>query len=169
MPGLRRRNAANMDFMIGETPVPLSAHIRSQVRVEVKEFETIQEDGKENSGSNESHEPTPIERQFPAVTVRVRFEFPLFIPIGGTIMGYFFGAGETHVDTTGAIDTIGFTAPHGDVVHQYMEATGRYIEPVDGWGVYTIPLEERCTMAKPYKTDTFPLMSKEERILMQLF
>jgi len=159
----------NQDFRLGMvTTVPLSSHIRSQVRVEVREFETIWEDGEKDS-SNDSDEPTPIERQFPAVTVRVRFDFPLFIPLGGTILGYFYGAGETQVDTTGAIDMIGFTAPQGDTVHQYMKTTGHYMEPTDGWGVYSIPLEERCTMAKPYKTDTYPLMSSKERLLMGIF
>ena len=86
-------NAANQNFMLGPTEVPLSSHIRSQVQVEVREFETIREkDDKSSGSSKESDDSTPIERQFPAVTVRVRFEFPLFIPIGGTLMGYFFGA-----------------------------------------------------------------------------
>lgn len=161
--------ASYPDFTLGGvSSVPLSSRIRSQVRVEVREFETIREDGEKDS-SNDSDEPTPIERQFPAVTVRVRFDFPLFIPLGGTILGYFYGAGETQVDTTGAIDMIGFTAPQGDTVHQYMKTTGHYMEPTDGWGVYSIPLEERCTMAKPYKTDTYPLMSSKERLLMGIF
>ena len=153
------------DFRLGwVTSVPLSSRIRGLVRVAVSEFEAIDAEG----GSDEA-DTTPVERQFPAVTVRVRFEFPLFIPLGGAILGYFFGARETHVDTTDAIGPVGFTAPGGETVHGYMKATGRYTEMKSGWGFYTIPLEESCTMAKPYKTDTYPRMSPEERNAMMLF
>ena len=102
----------------------------------------------------------------PAVTVKVAFKCPLFIPLGGPLIAYFFGAGSAKgVDTGGAISVGGFTAPDAASVHSELQSGGNYTKS-GAWEYYSIVLEESCTMAKPYKTDTFPLMAEEDKTLM---
>ena len=58
-------------------------------------------------------ENVPIEAQFPAVTVTVGFDCPVFIPLGGPIVAYFFGAKKAGISTEGAVGMNGFMAPDG--------------------------------------------------------
>lgn len=149
------------NFKIGSYSVPLSSNIKNQVSVEVSEFEAI---GKNNDGKSGGGAAS-IDEQFPAATVRVKFRFPLFIPLGGPVVAYFFGANQggikTYDEKTGsnAIGVGGFTATNGSQVHAKLQSTGNYTESGD-WKFYSIDLEESCTMAKPYKTDTYPVKGK---------
>ena len=147
----------------GGYSVPLSSNIRNQVAVEVKEFEKIKdENDKQKTGSDEE-EPASAEEQFPAVTCRVSFRCPLFIPLGGQIVAYFFGANDQIcINTDGAVDIGGFNAKNGKWVHYNLQRNGNYTDSGD-WKYYNIVLEARCTMAKPYKTDTYPLMPKADK------
>lgn len=170
------------DFRVGTYDVPLSSNIRNQVAVKIKEFEKI-ENKDEDSQSSAQEEPASIHEQFPAVTVTVAFKCPLFIPLGGPVVAYFFGANdqmcfptyEQHGDviTKDAISVGGFTAYNGDVIHQNLQLRGNYTEyeyEHDGKSYYnsfySIVLTESCTMAKPYKTDTYPLMPKTDKTFM---
>lgn len=162
------------DFRVGTYDVPLSSNIRNQVAVEIKEFEKI-ENKDENTQTSTQEEPASIHEQFPAVTVTVAFKCPLFIPLGGPVVAYFFGANdqmcfptyEQHGDviTKDAISVGGFTAYNGDVIHQNLQDRGNYTES-NGQSYYSIVLTESCTMAKPYKTDTYPLMPKIDKTFM---
>lgn len=144
------------NFKIGWTDVPLSSYVRSQTHVSVEEYKVIGETDRRNGGA------VPIEAQFPAVTVTVGFDCPLFIPLGGPIIAYFFGAKEAHVSTDGAIDAHGFHAPNGEAVD--MALMPYCPDPAMlNWFHYSIRLTERCTLAKPWKTDTFPVMSDDDR------
>ena len=140
------------NFKIGTFSVPMSSNIRNQVTVEVSEFESI--GNEDNSGGGGS-----IEDQFPAATVRVKFRFPLFIPLGGPVVAYFFGAKQGGISTADAIGVGGFSATNGSKVHANLQSTGNYTES-GNWKFYSIVLEESCTMAKPYKTDTYPVTGK---------
>jgi len=144
------------NFKIGTYSIPLSSNIRNQVTIEESEFETIGSDGKTGGGA------ASIDEQFPAATVRVRFRFPLFIPLGGPVVAYFFGANQGGISTTeknsnGAIGVGGFAATNGSKVHAQLQSSWNYTES-GNWKYYSIVLEESCTMAKPYKTDTYPVM-----------
>ena len=152
------------DFKIGTYSVPLSSNIRNQVTVEVSEFEKIGGDNK-TSGGKSSGGAASIDEQFPASTVRVSFRFPLFIPLGGPLIAYFFGAKQAGIETNGAISVGGFAATNGSEIHSAMEASGNFTD-TNSWRFYSIVLEESCTMAKPYKTDTFPLMAADDKKMM---
>ena len=69
------------------------------------------------------------------------------------------------IDTREAISVGGFLAQNGDQVQTRLESRGNYVSS-GSWKFYNIVLEESCTMAKPYKTDTYPLIPKEDKILM---
>ncbi len=144
------------NFKVGTFSVPMSSNIRNQVSVEVSEFESIGSNGNSGGGA------ASIEDQFPAATVRVRFRFPLFIPLGGPVVAYFFGANQGGIKTydekagSSAIGVGGFSATNGSQVHANLQSTGNYTES-GNWKFYSIVLEESCTMAKPYKTDTYPV------------
>ncbi len=156
------------NFWIGTYSVPLSSTVRNQVSVSVTEYEKIgpnknETDQKGNATKAEIHE------QYPAVTVSVKFRFPLFIPLGGMIVGYFFGANdEICIPTGDAIGLGGFTATNGDSVHNYMKMRGNYTDNGNGLSYYSMTLTESCTLAKPYKTDTFPLMPKQDKPILQM-
>lgn len=162
-----------LNFRIGTYGVPLSSNIRNQVAVDIKEFEKIENDkDKQSTGENE---PAAIHEQFPAVTVTVSFKCPLFIPLGGPVVAYFFGANDqvcipTYEQrgmaiTKDAIGVGGFTAYNGNYIHQNLQLQGNYTES-NGNFYYSIVLTESCTMAKPYKTDTYPLMPKIDKTFM---
>ena len=151
------------NFKLGLYSVPLSANIGNQVSVSVSEYENLgQTTGKKTGGKGQE---APIDEQYPAVTVRVRFRCPLFIPLGGPVVAYFYGAGSDSSLTEDSIGVIGFTASHGDEIHAKLAAQGDYMES-DTMSFYSMVLEESCTMAKPYKTDTFPLMAGGDKTLM---
>ena len=127
--------------------------------MEIREYEYL---GKGDPASAQEH--------FPAVTVNVNFKCPLFIPLGGSIIAYFFGANDqvcilNNEDKENIIAIGGFSAPKGNEVHANLQMHGNYVNTV-GHEYYMIDIRESCTMAKPYKTDTFPLMPKEDKILM---
>ena len=145
------------NFKIGWTDVPLSSYVRTQTHVEVEEYKVIGETNRQNAAN------FPIEAQFPAVTVTVGFDCPVFIPLGGPIVAYFFGAKKAGVSTEGAVGMNGFMAPNGGIVDA---ALMPYCpDPAMlNWFHYSIRLTERCTLAKPWKTVTFPVMSDEDRL-----
>ena len=99
------------------------------------------------------------------MTVRVRFRCPLFIPLGGPVVAYFYGAGSNSSLTKDSVGVAGFTASHGGEIHAKLASQGDYIES-GSMSFYSMVLEESCTMAKPYKTDTFPLMAGGDKTLM---
>ena len=145
-------------FKVGTYSVPLSSNVRNQVSVDISEYGNL--GGTTGKGTGGKAQDAPIEEQMPAVTVRVRFRFPLFIPLGGQVIAYFYGA-----DTELSRDSVGvggFTASNGDIVHAKLASQGNYTD-TGAWSFYSIVLEESCTMAKPYKTDTFPLMPSGEK------
>jgi len=165
-----------MNFRVGTYSIPLSSKIRNQVAVEVKEFEKIKDKEDRQATNNSKEEPAKIDEQFPAVTCRVSFRCPLFIPLGGQIVAYFFGANDQIcIDTSDSITAGGFQATNGNWIHDnlvmrgnYTEIHGEYITDTGEKksykdGFYNIVLEETCTMAKPYKTDTYPLMPKADK------
>lgn len=165
------------NFRIGTYGVPLSSNIRNQVAVDIKEFEKIEngEESKQSSASDKK-EPAAIHEQFPAVTVTVAFKCPLFIPLGGPLIAYFFGANDQiciptyeqqgEVITRDAIGVGGFTAYNGDAIHEHLKNRGNYTESNNGQTYYSIVLTESCTMAKPYKTDTYPLIPQADKTFM---
>ena len=158
-------NALNelKSFRIGTYAVPLSSNIGNQVSVSVSEYENL---GKTSGGkSGGKGQEAPIEEQYPAVTVRVKFRCPLFIPLGGPVVAYFYGAGSDSSLTQDSIGIGGFTATNGGEIHSKLAAQGDYTEsgPIS---FYSMVLEESCTMAKPYKTDTFPLMAGDDKTMM---
>ena len=147
---------------IGMYAVPLSSNVENQVSVEVSEFGNLGSTSGGKTGGKD--QPAPVEDQFPAVTVRVRFRCPLFIPLGGPVVAYFYGAGGSNGSdsvslTQDSIGVGGFTATNGSEIHASLVAQGDYTES-GSWSYYSMVLEESCTMAKPYKTDTFPLAAK---------
>lgn len=165
------------NIKVGNYSVPLSSNVRNQVAVEVKEFEEISDDSSQSQNGNGERSAAPIEKQFPAVTVRVSFRFPLFIPIGGPLIAYFFGANDQVCIpvTTGSggneqdsISLIGFTPVNAEAVHENLRRHGNYTD-YGNMTFYSIVLEESCTMAKPYKTDTYPLMSSADKFLMGMY
>ena len=149
-----------LNFRIGLYGVPLSSNVRNQVSVEVREFEKL---GEKNAKTSGKQEHASVEEQFPAVTVRVRFRCPLFIPLGGPVVAYFYGAHDSIPESISAMATRnsvgvgGFTASNGNLIHANLVAHGNYTESGD-LNYYSMVVEESCTMAKPYKTDTYPLM-----------
>ena len=165
-----------MNFRIGLYTVPLSSNIRNQVAVEIKEYEKIKRED-DTDKSSDKEEPPSIHEQFPAVKVTVAFKCPLFIPLGGPVVAYFFGArDQKRIDvykqaghkapiTHDSVGVGGFTAYNGDLVHQNLVAHGNYTE-TEEHSFYSIVLQESCTMAKPYKTDTFPLMPQTDKTFM---
>lgn len=158
------------NFNIGSYSVPLSADVRNQVAVSVQEYDAlIDENTSGNTSSKSAESKAAIHEQFPAVTVRVVFRCPLFIPLGGPLIAYFFGANDDIcIPTDGAITKGGFQAVNGKEIHSYLQSRGHYTE-TDHWGYYNIDLSESCTMAKPYKTDTFPLMPEEDKKKLRMF
>lgn len=163
-----------LNFRIGTYGVPLSSNIRNQVAVEIREFEKIKNDEAEQQSSGKE-EAAAIYEQFPAVMVTVSFKCPLFIPLGGPVVAYFFGANDQvciptyeqygNVITKDSIGIGGFTAYNGNYVHQNLQLRGNYTES-NGNSYYSIVLTESCTMAKPYKTDTYPIMPKIDKTIM---
>ncbi len=163
------QNAEFLNFKVGTYAVPLSSNIRNQVSVKVSEFEELK--------GEKSDDQVTIHEQFPAVTVTVAFKCPLFIPLGGMVVAYFFGANDgkceptykydagKKVFTRDAIGVGGFTAYNGRVIHNHLESRGNYVK-TKAQSYYTMVLMESCTMAKPYKTDTFPLMPQRDKALM---
>ena len=143
------------NFKVGLTDVPLSSTVRNQTHVTVEEFTTI---GLTNGVASSD---APIESQFPAVKVTVGFDCPLFIPVGGQIVAYFFGARKGGISTEGALSPQGFVAAHGDEVDDVLLD---YCPDPKGYFHYSIRLTESCTLAKPWKTDTFPLMPQFDRV-----
>ena len=155
------------NLRLGTYAVPLSSNVQNQVSVNVSEYTNL--GGTSGKKSDGKAGEAPIEEQLPAVTVRVRFKFPLFIPLGGPVVAYFYGAHDSNGDdalalTEGSVGVGGFTATNGGEVHDSLAAHGNYTES-GSWSYYSMVLEESCTMAKPYKTDTFPLMSSEDKTL----
>ena len=144
---------------LGGYSVPLSSNIRNQVAVEVKEFEKIKDKEDKQETNNSEEEPATAEELFPAVTCRVSFRCPLFIPLGGQIVAYFFGKRQLQDRVSSYFDA------NGKLIHAYLQASGNYTEIHGNYtdGYYNIVLEESCTMAKPYKTDTYPLMPKADK------
>ena len=158
-------NALNelKSLRIGTYAVPLSSNIGNQVSVSVSEYENL---GKTSGGkSGGKGQEAPIEEQYPAVTVRVRFRCPLFIPLGGPVVAYFYGAGSDSSLTQDSVGIGGFTATNGGEIHSKLAAQGDYTES-GSMSYYSMVLEESCTMAKPYKTDTFPLMAGDDKTMM---
>ena len=83
------------------------------------------------------------------------------------------GVGKDAIITKDAIGVGGFTAYNGYDIHQNLQLRGNYTEykyEHDGKSYYnsfySIVLTESCTMAKPYKTDTYPLMPKIDKTFM---
>ena len=166
-----------LNFRISTYFVPLSSNVRNQVSVNIGEFEKIKSEKEKNNSGEE--ELAAIHEQFPAVTVTVAFKCPLFIPLGGPVVAYFFGAndqecipiyekqgsGKDAVITNDSIGIGGFTAYNGDKVHMNLKDHGNYTES-NGNSYYSIVLTESCTMAKPYKTDTYPLMPEADKTFM---
>lgn len=153
------------NFRVGLYAVPLSSNVRNQVSVDVTEYQKLDTGTGKSSGKQAQ---APIGEQFPAVTVRVRFRCPLFIPLGGPVVAYFYGANEAGDSVTLTKDSVGvggFTASNGGQIHSKLKSTGNYTKSGD-WSYYSMVLEESCTMAKPYKTDTYPLMPNEDKTLM---
>ncbi|MBR3822575.1 MAG: pilus assembly protein [Kiritimatiellae bacterium] len=164
--GLNGTDALNYRLGTGfaeDEKVPFSSKIYRQVDVKISEYVTI------TNGKSQAKSPKeiPIDEQFPAVTVEVSFECPLFIPFGGALIAYFFSADEMRLDTSNDMRMNGFLAEHGDIVHSKLQTQGRYYEVNEGLGVYSIPISERCTLAKPYKTVTFPVMSSDEKDVLR--
>lgn len=159
-----------MNFHIGTYSIPLSSNVSNQVWVQVREYEKIMPKDQKNSrpaGNDDDSEPAKIYEQFPAVTVDVYFKCPLFIPLGGPLIAYFFAADDdVCIPTDDAIGLIGFQAGHGDMVQRNLEAHGNYSGDNAAFTHYSIVLKESCTMAKPYKTDTFPRVPKGDKFLM---
>ena len=162
------------DFSIGSYQVPLSGNVKNQVAVKVSEYEKIDDESDDDNGGGTSQvEKTPIHQQFPAVTVTVAFRCPLFIPLGGPVMAYFFGANDDvcipiYEEKDGEIvrDSIslgGFNAYNGRDIHNHLADRGNYTE-VGNVSFYSMVLTESCTMAKPYKTDTYPMMSPADKV-----
>ncbi len=128
------------EYKAGGYAVPLSQNIQKQVSV------TVSEDLDDGG--------------LPAVTVTVTFKFPLFIPFGGPMMAYFFGASMNNVDTHGAIG-LNVSAPNADAAVSGLDYDSRY-------EMYSVPLTESCTLAKPYRTETFPLMPDADRKALRI-
>jgi hypothetical protein len=156
------------NLRLGTYSVPLSSNVRNQVFVDISEYGNL--GGTSGSKSGGKAQEAPIEEQLPAVTVRVRFRCPLFIPLGGPVVAYFYGAnslpGGTGTDLVrDSISVGGFNASGGTEIHAKLVSQGDYAEsgPIS---YYSMVLEESCTMAKPYKTDTYPLMPKEDKTSM---
>lgn len=142
------------NFTVGTTDVPLSSTVRDQTHVTVEEYVSI---GLTNGVASAQ---VPIERQFPAVKVTVAFDCPLFVPLGGQLIAYFFGARKGGISTEGAIAPQGFMAVRGDQVDDVLVP---YCPDPKALFHYSIRLTESCTLAKPWKTDTFPLMPQLDR------
>lgn len=162
----------NRNFKIGGSlfsySIPFSSNVRKQVTVEIREYEKITDNGANGKGAAKS--PAAIQEQFPAVTVSVNFKCPLFIPLGGSIIAYFFGANDqvcilNNEDKENIIGIGGFSAPKGNEVHANLQMHGNYVNTV-GHEYYMIDIRESCTMAKPYKTDTFPLMPRGDKEML---
>lgn len=164
--GLNGTDALNYRLGSGfkeDEKVPFSSKIYQQVDVKISEYAAITN----GQSRAESAKEVPIEEQFPAVTVDVTFECPLFIPFGGALIAYFFSADEMNLNTFDEMKLNGFLAEHGNLVHTKLQAQRRYYEVGGGLGVYSIPISERCTLAKPYKTVTFPVMSSDEKNVLR--
>ncbi len=146
------------EHMVGDYKVPLSGNVSKQVSVKIEESELSDggsKSGKSSSGNGssdgESNPPT-----YPAVRATVTFKFPLFIPFGGPVVAYFFGAALNDVSTDGALTNVYSPTNPGAAVSGL---------DFDG-DIYKIPLVESCTLAKPYRTETFPLMSSSDKNLL---
>jgi hypothetical protein len=159
-----------LNFHVGLYSVPLSSNVRNQVSVDIREFEKIDDESTTggSSGGGKARKAS-IDEQFPAVTVNVRFRCPLLIPLGGPVVAYFYGVDASGVDAavTDAIGVSGFTAPYGDFVHANLVLQGNYTQ-VGSQEFYSMVLEESCTMAKPYKTDTYPLMPDRDKTFLRM-
>lgn len=146
------------NFKVGQTDVPLSSDIRRQVHVSVDEYWPLVRSNEVATAS------VPIEARFPGVRVTVAFDCSLFIPLGDMIVAYFFGARENDISTEGAIGVQGFAATNGDLVEDAL----RPYCPVPGRdNPYVIRLTESCTLAKPWRTETFPVMPASDRAILQ--
>ncbi len=122
---------ANMK--IGDYEVPNSGGVNGQVSVKIDEY----------SGDGEG------DVTFPAVRATVTFQFPLLIPFGGPVVAYFFGASLNGVDTEGSISNV-YIPKNANAAVSGLQYSKDH---------YNIPLVESCTLAKPYRTETFPLVS----------
>ena len=127
------------NFRVGDYDVPNSGNISNQVSVKIDEYSADGNGGEEGEGGV----------TFPAVRATVTFQFPLLIPFGGPVVAYFFGAALNGVSTDGALTNV-YTPTNASAAVSGLEFTGDY---------YKIPLVESCTLAKPYRTETFPLVS----------
>lgn len=127
-------------YRVVDYEVPLSNNIQKQVSVDIEE--NWDDDA------------------LPAVTVGVTFKFPLFIPFGGPVVAYFFGAGMNGVDTSGSMD-YNFYATNAKAAVKGLDFDSKN-------ELYSIPLTEYCTLAKPYRTETFPLMPKADRKVLHV-
>ena len=165
-----------MNFRIGTYGVPLSSNIRRQVSVQITEFEKIKDKKNNKESEKEDETPAKIDDHFPSVKVTVSFKCPLFSPLGAPVVAYFFALNRIKMSPalTGQepIGIRGFTAPHGDAADTWLLATGNYHNPKSErqknsrkskFEYYSIELTESCTLAKPYKTDTFPVIPEKSK------
>ena len=118
---------------IGDYEVPNSGGINGQVSAKIEEYS-----GDGNGDLN-----------FPAVRATVTFQFPLLIPFGGPVVAYFFGASLNGVSTEGSLSNV-YTPTNASAAVKGLDFDGNY---------FKIPLVESCTLAKPYRTETFPRIS----------
>lgn len=121
------------NMKVGDYEVPNSGGINGQVSVKIDEYSG---DGKGDV-------------TFPAVRATVTFQFPLLIPFGGPVVAYFFGASLNGVSTEGALTNM-YIPTNADAAVSGLQYSGDH---------YSIPLVESCTLAKPYRTETFPRIS----------
>ena len=153
------------NFRIGFYQVPLSSKIKRQISVRVVEFEKIT-DGK-NISKKEKERMASVHEQFPAVTVSVNFKCPLFIPLGAPVVAYFFALNQMKVKPEmldrQPIGIEGFTAPHGDQIDTWLEMNRNYHKK-NSIEYYNIDITQTCTLAKPYKTDTYPHIPNVSKI-----
>lgn len=125
----------------GDYEVPLSSNVRGQVSVKIEEYG----DGGKSAAVS-----------YPAVKATVTFKFPLFIPFGGPVVAYFFGASMNGVSTEGSLSNV-YTPTNPTAAVRGLDYDRGY---------YKIPLVESCTLAKPYRTETFPLSSSSDKTAM---
>ena len=131
------------NMKIGDYEVPNSGGVNGQVSVKIDEYSA-------EGGGGEG------DLNYPAVRATVTFQFPLLIPFGGPVVAYFFGASLNGVDTEGSISN-GYIPKNADAAVSGLEYSKDH---------YNIPLVESCTLAKPYRTETFPRASGGDKSAM---
>ncbi len=145
------------EHRVGDYAVPLSGNVKGQVSVSIEEFSADGNSNKSNKSNNSSNSENGSEGlTYPAVRATVTFKFPLFIPFGGPVVAYFFGAALNGVSTDGALTNV-YSPTNPSAAVSGLDFEG---------DIYKIPLVESCTLAKPYKTETFPLMSSGDKTLL---